>query len=75
MQIEGRIMRDNRPHWPGFLNPKSSTILMKFLRLLLTLGFASMLFAGAAQAGEGKSCSECSKKSQCDGGKKEDKKP
>ena len=50
---------------------------MKFLRLLLTLGFASMLFAGAAQAGEGKdgkSCSECCK-DKCDGAKKADKKP
>ncbi len=47
---------------------------MKFLRLLLTLGFASMLFAGAAQAGEGKSCSECSKETKSEG-KKEEKKP
>lgn len=52
---------------------------MKFLRLLLTLGFASMIFAGAAQAAEakkeeGKSCSDCCKdKSPSD--KKEEKKP
>jgi len=51
---------------------------MKFLRILLTLGFASMLLAGAAQAGEGKkeegkSCSDCCKdKSEA---KKEEKKP
>ncbi|WP_175414730.1 hypothetical protein [Nibricoccus aquaticus] len=52
---------------------------MKFIRILLTLGFASMLFAGAAQAGdakkeEGKSCSECCK-DKCPAGKKEEKKP
>ena len=51
---------------------------MKFLRLLLTLGFASMFFAGAAQAGEDKkkedkSCCECCK--ECPAGKKEEKKP
>jgi hypothetical protein len=51
---------------------------MKYLRILLTLGFASMLFAGAAQAGdakkeEGKSCSECCKDKS--GTKKEEKKP
>ena len=57
---------------------KTPTISMKFLRLLLTLGFASMLFAGAAQAGDGKkaedkSCSDCCKdKSEA---KKEEKKP
>jgi hypothetical protein len=51
---------------------------MKYLRILLTLGFASMLFAGAAQAGEkkseGKSCSECCK-DKCPADKKEEKKP
>jgi hypothetical protein len=51
---------------------------MKSLRILLALGFASMLFAGAAQAGdakkeEGKSCSGCCK--ECPAGKKEEKKP
>lgn len=51
---------------------------MKYLRILLTVGFASMLFAGAAQAGEGKkegkACCECCK-GTCDTAKKADKKP
>ncbi len=53
---------------------------MKFIRLLLALGFASMLFAGAAQAGEGKkeegkSCCDCSCCKDKTDGKKEEKKP
>ena len=52
---------------------------MKFLRILLALGFASMLFAGAAQAAEekkaeGDSCSDCCK-DKCPADKKEEKKP
>jgi hypothetical protein len=52
---------------------------MKFLRILLTLGFASILFAGAAQAAEtkkeeGKACCECCK-GTCDTAKKAEKKP
>jgi hypothetical protein len=50
---------------------------MKYLRILLTLGFVSLFFAGAAQAGEkkeeGKSCGECSK-DKCPADKKDEKK-
>jgi|GEM_PF-2670252 hypothetical protein len=55
---------------------------MKFFRILLTLGFASMLYVGAAHAGDaaksenGKSCcgGDCCK-DKAPTAKKEDKKP